>query len=89
MYSESDADDIYAVAATDGDNSGIMLTYFTNDEGATERQIALSIFGGENSYKLILLDDAHDAEETDILHPEDGKIFFTMQPNTVVYLKNA
>ena len=88
-YSESDADDIYAVAATDGENSGIMLTYFTNDEGATERQIALSIFGGENRYKLILLDDAHDAEETDILHSEDGKIFFTMQPNTVVYLKNA
>ena len=88
VKTSSDAEDIYAVAAKNDDKSAIMLTYFTNDTEAVEKEVTLKLDEKANSYSLLLLDDAHDAENMGTVTATNGEITLKMTPNSVVLLEN-
>ncbi len=60
-------DNIYAVAATNGDSSAIMLTYFDDalSEGSKDISVALDGICNEKTAEIYLLDDEHDMELVD------------------------
>ena len=85
----SDTADIYVTAATDGRENAMMLTYFTNDTEAKSKTVVLNLRQNEErSYALLLLDDTHDAEQTDILTAQNGTVTLTMTPNSGVLLQS-
>ena len=66
-----------------------MLTYFTNDETATEETVTLKLNGNSaECYSLFLLDEAHDAENMGAIAATDGEITVSMTPNSVILLEN-
>lgn len=84
-----DADDVYVVAASDGERSGVMMSYFTNDTEAVDKEIEIELAEGNATYKIILLDETHDAECVGELVLDGKKASLTISPNTVVYLEQA
>ena len=88
VKTESDNEYIYAVAAVDDGKEAVMLSYFTNDEAATEESITVKFSDDSaDSYALILLDEAHNAEQVSTVMVENGEATLTMMPNTVVLLE--
>jgi len=88
VKTESDNEYIYAVAAADDGKEAVMLSYFTNDEAATEESITVKFSDDSaDSYALILLDEAHNAEQVSTVMVENGEATLTMMPNTVVLLE--
>ncbi len=85
----SSDDCIYAVAAKNESETGIMITYFTNDPAAEKKTICLCINGKDDAaYDLLLLDKEHDADCVQTFFTKNGKAELTVQPNTVVYLQS-
>ena len=84
----SDTNEIYAVAAKNGESLAIMLTYFTNSEELGEKEVTVKLDGRRSDeYALYLLDDAHDADHIGSVKANDGVITLTMSPNSVVLLE--
>ena len=84
----SDTNEIYAVAAKNGESLAIMLTYFTNSEELGEKEVTVKLDGcRSDEYALYLLDDAHDADHIGSVKANDGVITLTMSPNSVVLLE--
>jgi hypothetical protein len=84
----SDTNEIYAVAAKNGESIAIMLTYFTNSEELGEKEVTVKLDGRRSDeYALYLLDDAHDADHIGSVKANDGAITLTMSPNSVVLLE--
>lgn len=89
IKTDSDVEYIYAVAAAKDGKKAIMLTYFTNDETATEETVTLKLNGNSaECYSLFLLDEAHDAENMGAIAATDGEITVSMTPNSVILLEN-
>jgi hypothetical protein len=86
---ETDREDIYAVAATDGENNAVMVTYFTNDEEAKQTEICLKMKGGAKQYAALLLDDDHDGEQVALLDVINGELTLKVAPNTVWMLQST
>jgi len=82
VQAESDRDNIYVAAASDGEKNAVMISYFTNDTEAEPEIIKLDASG--EPFTVSLLDDTHDAECVGIVN-SNGEI--TMAPNTVILLE--
>ena len=84
----SDTADIYAVAAKSDENIAVMVTYFTNDANADKKEVTLKFDrGNADEYSMLLLDDAHDADNMGSIQTRDGEITVTMSPNSVILLE--
>ncbi len=61
-----DGDDIYSVAATNGEESAVLLTYFNDDDTAPEKTVKVSFAkfntGSPLKVEYYLLDESHDLE---------------------------
>jgi hypothetical protein len=80
----SDDDEIYTVCAKDDNgNRAAYVVYFTNRADAEEKTVSLDADG---TFDVFTLDETHDNEKTGTLSLPGT---LTMQPNTVLLLKNA
>lgn len=88
IEAKSSENDIYVTAASDGCNSAAMLSYFTNDENAKDKEIEITLKGNDCGWKIILLDETHNAEYIGDLLVQDDKAKIKMSPNTVILLES-
>ena len=75
------SEDIYAVAATNGKDNALMLTYFTNNEEAKPETVTLDL---NENYDVFLLDEDHDCDNIGALSENE----ITLAPNSVVLIKS-
>ena len=87
----SDDDSIYVLAAGNKSECGIMITYYSPDTDALEKEVVINAdvdFDGE--FDVILLDKDTKGEKTKTVLMKSGRLSLTLSNNTVVYLrKNA
>ena len=89
VEAESDHADLYVVAAKNGEDRGVMITYFTNDPEATCEAVTLTFDHMDTcEYKMLLLDDEHDGEAVGTLVVKDSQAELSIKPNTVIYLQS-
>ena len=85
VEAEGDCDNVYAVAAKGEDGEGIMLSYFVEEDDATDGEILLDIKNGAEKYEMYLLDKDHDNE---LVGEVSVGQTITLNPQSVVYLKS-
>ena len=83
MFSETDDGELYAAAATDGEDKGAMLVYFTNRPDAEPKTVEID---AEGTFDVHILSGTEDDSLMDTL-VFPGKL--TMMPNTVLRLREA
>ncbi len=81
-----DIPDVYATAARGEDGTVAMITYYTDDDSASDIIFTVSV-DDDRKYDLYLLDDTHDMTLSAKVYPCDGNFQLTMKPNTVIVLK--
>lgn len=89
VKSDSSDNEVFVNAGKDNDgNFSVLITYFTNDSNALEKEIEVD-FAGVKPTELseYFLDEKHSCENVGGLEVKDGKVKFSMLPNTVVMLK--
>lgn len=77
---------MYAAAASNGEHSDIMLTYYSDDDNALRQTFTVDI-GSDEPVTLSRLDSNSSLEPCEIVYPCDGKLTVTMAANTVITLK--
>ena len=84
-----DIPDIYATAATDGDNKMLIVTYYTDSDSALNKTFDIELHGIDDSRELAvyLLDETHRYDEIARICPCEGRITITLEPNTSVIIK--
>lgn len=83
VFSETDDGELYAAAATDGEDKGAMLVYFTNRLDAEPKTVEID---AEGTFDVYILSGTEDDSLMDTL-VFPGKL--TMMPNTVLRLREA
>ena len=80
---------IYAVGATDGKKTGILISrFFDNDDLPQDLPVTLTLKNGDlRGVRLYLIDDTHDLTEIPYRMDKKGNLLFEMKANTVVYLE--
>ena len=82
-----DGDNIYASAASKGNETAALVCYYTDDDTCTEvKEIKLDFACGAKKYEIFLLDCDHDAQS--IGFADNGSVI-EMKPNSVCLLKSA
>lgn len=81
-----DVPNVYAAAASNGEHSDIMLTYYSDDDNALRQTFTVDI-GSDEPVTLSRLDSNSSLEPCEIVYPCDGKLTVTMAANTVITLK--
>ena len=77
---------IYAAAAKNGKDTGVMISYFIDDDTCKEiHNIKLDFEGGADEYEVFLLDNEHDAQSIGYVKVNS---FIEIKPNTVLLLKS-
>ncbi len=86
VFAEGDCDYVYATAAK-GNNgeSGVMLSYFCEEDDAVSADALLDIQNGAKTYEMYLLDDEHTNELIGKVNAGDT---INLKPQSVVYLKS-
>ena len=81
-----DRGNVYATAAKSDDEFAIMISHYTDDDGASDAcEIMLDLKGGAESYSLTLLDGERDAEVVGTVKSGD---VLQLLPNTVCLIKS-
>ena len=88
----SDDEHVYAVGATDGKTSAVMLTYFDDDDNAAEKDIEIELAGlgdGEKKIEYFVLDEKHDDElfRTDLTSASSVRTTFKTKPYTTYFIR--
>lgn len=85
---QSDDNDVYVVAASDGKKSGIMLTYYAEDDNKMAKRVELDISGINLDKARVYITDANITmlENKDISF-ENGKATLRLERNTIVYIE--
>ena len=80
---------IYAVGATDGKKTGILISrFFDNDDLPQDLPVTLTLKNGDlRGVRLYLIDDTHDLTEIPYRMDKKGNLLFEMKANTIVYLE--
>ncbi len=82
---EIDAEDVCCVAAKNGENEAIMISFYNdNDEDNSEKIIDLEINDGKEQYEIYLLDEEHNMEKVGTY--KKGR-HLKIKHNTVMLLK--
>lgn len=80
---ENEIADIYPICCRTAEGKALaMITYYTNDDAAEPKEIALD-FGEPGQYDLFLLDETHDG---DCIKTADA-LTFTIAPDTCLFVK--
>lgn len=85
-YLECDDDDIYALAASNGERSAVAVAYYTCDPNAAAKRLRITL-DTEEKWELYLLDAAHDGERVASFDTAEFEIL--MQPNTLIKITNG
>jgi len=86
----SDDNSVYVLAAGDRNEYGIMITYYSLDEKASEKELVINVDEkADTEFDIILLDKNTNAERTQTVKSKSGKVEITVSNNTVVYLKKS
>lgn len=84
---ECDDKDLYVLGASKNENgckkSAIMLSYYTTDDNAKEKNVTIDS-EANRSYEYLLLDKEKNFESVSVI---SGKTEITVKPNTVIYLR--
>ena len=80
---------IYAVGATDGKKTGILISrFFEKDDLPQDLPVTLTLKNGDlRGTRLYLIDDTHDLTEIPYRMDKNGNLMFNMKANTIVYLE--
>ena len=80
---------IYAVGATDGKKTGILISrFFEKDDLPQDLPVTLTLKNGDlRGVRLYLIDDTHDLTEIPYRMDKNGSLMFNMKANTIVYLE--
>lgn len=82
VESTSDDGDVYTIAATNGENSAAIVTYYTYAADMPEKHVTVELDG---DYNIFLLDNAHDLEP---FGEANGTVTLTLKPNSVVLFES-
>ncbi|MBR2930588.1 MAG: hypothetical protein IKC32_05100 [Clostridia bacterium] len=81
--SENSIENVYSLLGVDKSGKALaLLTYYTDDDDAVEKEIALDL-GRDGEYEIYLLDADHDAELVD----KTGTLKFNMKPLSSILIK--
>ena len=89
-YSEcgSDNEDVYVIAAENGEERAVMLTHYRADKQKTEKTVTLKLSGvPDGIWQAELLDDEN-TMTVKALTVKDGMLSVTMPSDCVIFLKN-
>ena len=78
---ECEDQEIYALAATDGETNAVVISYYTNDPEATDKTFTVTL-DRAGSYEIYAIDEAHDGDKIGAFTGTDIEI--TMKPNTLI-----
>lgn len=90
VYSKSNDEDIYVVAASDGKKQKIMITYYACDEtnSDNEKEVTINLAGDVlKSWKISLLDDVVTMKE-DFFDLKDEIMVLKLKRNSIVFLES-
>ena len=85
-----DDESVYTLAAGNQNEYGIMITYYSLDEKAGEKELLIDV--GEDAdaeFDVILLNENTNAEKTQTVCSKSGKLEITVSNNTVIYLSKS
>ena len=83
---ECEDSDLYALAATDGEKCAAVISYYTCDDGATDKTFRLTLDRADD-YEIFLIDEERDGER--IAAFSGNAIEITMKPNTLIKITNG
>ena len=89
VKSVSDDKDIYVVSAKNGDKAGIMITYYSEDDGNTPKFVTVNVNGHDFSNAKIYITDVNQTMGENLVNKFDnGKITLRLERNSIVYIEN-
>lgn len=81
----SDDEDIYAVAASDGEKTAVMVTYYSYETDTQKKTVKISM-DEIKEYEIFILDAQKDAE---VIGKFEGRSFeISLQPNSILFLES-
>ncbi|MBE7060149.1 MAG: hypothetical protein E7389_04955 [Ruminococcaceae bacterium] len=84
VYSGSSHKDINIVAAAEGDRKAAMLTYYSADKSAQEKEITVEL-SEEGEWQTETLDNEKTMEKQ-TFQVKDGKLVLKVKPDTVIFI---
>ena len=89
VKSVSDDKDIYVVSAKNGNKAGIMITYYSEDDGNTPKFVTVNVNGHDFSNAKIYITDVNQTMGENLINKFDnGKITLRLERNSIVYIEN-
>ena len=89
VKSVSDDKDIYVVSAKNGNKAGIMITYYSEDDGNTPKFVTVNTNGHDFSNAKIYITDVNQTMGENLVNKFDnGKITLRLERNSIVYIEN-
>jgi xylan 1,4-beta-xylosidase len=84
-----DIPDIYAATAKgESGNRMIFISYYTDSGNALPKTFAVDVAGSnDDTYRISVLDEEHNFEDTAMIYADNGRFTLTMKPNTAVILR--
>jgi hypothetical protein len=84
----SDDDDVYVIAAKNGDECAVMLTHYRADKVRTEKQITVTLDGAKDGvWQAEILDEENTMTKRTV-DIKDGRLLLTVPSDCVILLKN-
>ncbi len=89
VKSVSDDKDIYVVSAKNGNKAGIMITYYSEDDGNTPKFVTVNVNGHDFSNAKIYITDVNQTMGENLVNKfVNGKITLRLERNSIVYIEN-
>ncbi len=89
VKSVSDDKDIYVVSAKNGNKAGIMITYYSEDDGNTPKLVTVNVNGHDFSNAKIYITDVNQTMGENLVNKfANGKITLRLERNSIVYIEN-
>ena len=84
----SDDEDIYVTAATNGEKSAAMITYYADDDNQNAKHLTLTFEGADmNGAKVYVLDETNTMNEYFGADIKDNTVNLFVNRNTVLYVE--
>jgi len=88
VYSCSDDKDIYTVAAYNGEHCGIMLTYYSENDGVLNRSVTLTAEGFDlDNARVYITDEDNTMTPYSVRTFENNTVTLFLKRNSIVYIE--
>ena len=84
VLSSSDDEDIYTLAATDGNKKAGMIVYYTHDETATSKHVIISFKGTSDQIEFYEVSNLKFNQKIDV-NVQNGKAELVIEPDAIIY----